>query len=638
MEILNRTIRQCTDKLSASNLTFSDLFDVISMHGERLMIERDEGYNKAAYTYNDVISFIRQAAYTIDKKGIKDEFIGLYGKADLEWVVSFWAILMSGNKPYLINSNLTDRSLSLQMQTLGVKYVLTDKPTDRFSAETIIYSDLLGEEKLYNSVFGNQLALSTSGTSLSEKLCLYTGEELCHQILNTQYIVNHTKSLKKHYKGHLKILMFLPYYHIFGLIASFLWFAFFGRSFVVLADYSSATIMRTIKKYDVTHVIAVPLLWHTIENSVMKEVRERGEEFEQKFNKGIELSIKLQSVFPRLGKKIARRMFKEVNEKLFGDSVGYCISGGSHINPSALKLINALGYELHNGYGMSETGITSLEMSPRIKDRLTPSIGKPLPTCEYIVKEDGELYVQGKTVCKNLIVDGKKVTVDKSFATGDVVKVLPSGGYAIVGRKSELVIGDSGENISPDVVEKEFSVEKIKNLCVLGDKDMKSLIMVVQLPENAFSVSVLRVHDEIERINAKISSSERVKKIYYTYDPIMEQNAIKVSRALLRRKIDGGEVRLYSIDEIADRNMTGEQIDSEIGRILSDIISSSIGVDKSEITPDANFFTDLNCTSLDYFNIIAAVNEKFSIDIKFDEEHLAYTLREMEKTVREYYK
>jgi acyl-CoA synthetase (AMP-forming)/AMP-acid ligase II len=80
------------------------------------------------------------------------------------------------------------------------------------------------------------------------------------------------------YNGSIKQLAFLPFYHIFGLFAVYYWFAFFGRTFVFLKDYSPDTIARTCRRHEVTHIFAVPLLWHTVEEKIQKGVRMMPEE------------------------------------------------------------------------------------------------------------------------------------------------------------------------------------------------------------------------------------------------------------------------------------------------------------------------------------------------------------------------
>ena len=136
---------------------------------------------------------------------------------------------------------------------------------------------------------------------------------------------------------------------------------------------------------------------------------------QKKFNKGINLSIKLQSIFKNSGDKKAKRLMHEVTDNLFGKSVLFCISGGSYIKDETLKTINALGYPLYNGYGMSEIGITSVELG-NIKDRLKNSIGHPFESIQYEIK-DNELYVYGSSISHKMKIDGEYVYNKDFFKT-----------------------------------------------------------------------------------------------------------------------------------------------------------------------------------------------------------------------------
>ncbi len=44
--------------------------------------------------------------------------------------------------------------------------------------------------------------------------------------------------------------------------------------------------------------------------------------------------------------------------------------------PETMRIINDIGYPLYNGFGMTEAGITSVELSHNIDDRLEASVGK----------------------------------------------------------------------------------------------------------------------------------------------------------------------------------------------------------------------------------------------------------------------
>jgi len=52
---------------------------------------------------------------------------------------------------------------------------------------------------------------------------------------------------------------------------------------------------------------------------------------------------------------------------------------------------------------------------------------------------------------------------------------------------------------------------------------------------------------------------------------------------------------------------------------IKEIIVEELGVDESEVTPDANFIEDLGADSLDTVELIMKFEEEFDIDIADDE-------------------
>ena len=54
---------------------------------------------------------------------------------------------------------------------------------------------------------------------MKEVVCFYSGKELSEQVLCARSIVRECPRIADHYKDELKQLAFLPFYHIFGLIA-----------------------------------------------------------------------------------------------------------------------------------------------------------------------------------------------------------------------------------------------------------------------------------------------------------------------------------------------------------------------------------------------------------------------------------
>lgn len=622
MENVNKIVDLRCKGLENSKKTFQDIYNVMFSTPSYILAEWNDGYKIYTKSYKEADILIKNTAYSINMlyKDLKDEYIGIAIESSFNWLIAFWAILASGNKPYLINLRHPKGLVNNLLNSLGVKYLLAKE--DLGYQGNLIYLDDLNLEckDNYEFSFGNEMVLSTSATTLKEKLIFYNGVEISNQILNARAILKENKQIKIHYHNRLKQLVFLPLYHIFGFMATYMWFSFFGRTMVFLNDYSKETILRTIRKHEVTHVFAVPLFWHSIEKEIIKSVKQKQKE--KKFNKGINLCLKLQGLFKNKGLNMSKRIMHEVTDELFGKSVVFCISGGSYIKDSTLKLINALGYPLYNGYGMSEIGITSVELGYK-KDRLKNSIGKPMASIKYEIKDD-ILYVSGSSISHKMKIDGEYIYNNDEYKTSDLARVDKTGRYYILGRSDDLFIGPNGENISPDTLEQEFNIEKANRFSILNINN--KLSMVVEISKYLPKTEIENLYKYITSVNDKLDSSLRVNQIYFTYDPIQAETQIKVSRQYLLMKLQNKEVNLLKIEDIVNKennDTCNQEILNKVLSIMEDILQTE------KIDPYKNFFYDLEGTSLDYFSLISSLNKEFDITITFNENknyHTAYDL------------
>ncbi len=616
---VNKIVKTRVSFLVNSKKDFESIYNGMFLNPEYLFAETNDGYKITKYTFGDVDSKISDIAYSINKiyPDLKDQYIGIMQESTIEWIYIFFAILKSGNKPYLINLRHPKPLINSLLKSLEIKYSigLIDLKYDT----TFIDLNTLNLkcENNYKFNFANEMALSTSATTMKEKIIFYNGKEISEQILNCDYVLKNNKQVKKHYHGFLKQLVFLPLYHIFGFMATFMWFSYFGRCQVFLNDYSSDTILNTIKKHEVTHIFAVPLFWNTIERTILSELKNKDEKTQNKFKKGQNLTLKLQSLFPSYGINKSKKLMKEITNKLFGKSVLFCITGGSYIKDSTLKLINSLGYPLYNGYGMSEIGITSVTLGG-IKDRLNNNIGKPFKSVEYKI-ENNKLYVKGLSVSHKMKIDGViyNYSDDEWFDTKDIVHEI-NGSYYIDGRADDLFIGPNGENINPDLLEKSLVLDKANNISIL-DID-NNLSLVIEINEYMPKLIIDELYKLANDYNNQNDSSLRFNKIYFTYNSIKNPNAIKVSRQYLKSKIADGSVKLFSYDDIKSNDNL--EIDQKVLNKIKECIAQSLNINIEDINDNSDFFFDLNGSSLDYFDLIARLDDEFEIKLKFENDNI----------------
>ncbi len=631
---LKKIIERNRKYLKASQKRLSDIFDIMFLSEDNVLSEFNDGFRIKKETYKETKKRIEIAASGLyERLGAGHSFVALEMDNSPDWIVGFWAILMSGNKPYLVNLRYPQSLTNGIFKTLEIKHIVSDKESS-LEGETIILKDLKGEKEVPKEVFEDELCFSSSATSMNEVICFYNGFQISEQIMNFEGIIKLEPRIAKHYKGSLKQLAFLPFYHVFGLFAVYFWFTFFGRTLVFLRDYSSDTILKTARRHNVTHIFAVPVLWHTIEKSVIAAAKEQGEKKYKKLIKGLKFTTALQNIFPSFGAFLSKRIMSEITNKLFGKSIMFLINGGSYIKDSALYLLNGIGYNIYNGYGMTEIGITSVELGRRPKDRNRNSIGRPFASVEYKI-EDGVLKVKGTSLCTKKLVNGEEFHLEGWFNTGDNMEAK-NGDYFILGRMGDLVIGENGENINPDQIEKLFSVNEIKMLSVLGLKgdDGEELSLVAQINRFISEEKLNFIRNEVYAINDTLPKASSIKKFYFTFDDICPPTAIKVSRTRLSKQIAEGEVNLVPFSSMKLEKSEGGE--SFVANEVRNIISEVLGIASEKIGYTDHIFYDLAASSIQYFSILTKLSEKFSITDYKQNEKYCYTTKEISEYIEKH--
>ena len=627
-----QTIQYNSKALKASEKDLKAIFRIMFHHRDLILCEDNDGFRVRKCTFGQMYDRILHAAAALYAAiGDTHQYVALEMENKPEWVVAFWAILMSGNKPYLVNMRYPQSLTEGILQTMQIKHVVCEEKSD-LPCQAISVASLEQPAEyppVPEDVFENELAFSSSATSMKETVCIYSGDRITAQILNFEQIIKENPRISKHYKGSLKQLAFLPFYHVFGLFAVYFWFSFFGRTIVFLRDYSADTILKTCRRHQVTHIFAVPMLWHSIETQLLRTVHERGEKAEKKLQKGIRLMTTLQNIFPAFGPEIAKWAMREVTDQLFGRSVMFCINGGSYLRDSAMELLNGIGYSMHNGYGMSEIGITSVELRRGPKARNLNSIGHPFSSVEYRLDNEGVLQVRGESLCVKKIVDGVEQAGQEWFSTGDNMR-CEKGHYYILGRVGDLVIGENGENINPDMVEKRFVLSGAKALSVLGlgQGSEQELSLVVQLGQYTSAQGIAKLISEAYAINETLPKTMAVRKFYFTRDELAPPTAVKVSRMQLIKKIEDGQVKLTPFAEMtAAAQAEGE--DSDLMKQVKQVIASVLGIEADAIGAKMHIFYDLGATSLQYFSIVTALAKHFHITDFSKTEGYRYTPEEI---------
>lgn len=637
MENLNRVVKQSIAYLKKSQHTFQDIYTVMFGFSNHVIAEVSEENKIKRTTYGECETMIEMATTKLAK--LLDEYpfsthIGIKLDNSLAWIITFWSLLRCGYIPVLINTQNDSETIKQTLKELDVKKVISN--TEEGNDENYIHINEFIDDKDLNNKdilkphWADEIILISSGTTGKPKLCIFNGEAICNQIFKSEKVIKENRSIKQRYHGQIKLLAFLPFYHIFGLVTTFLWFGFFGRTFVFLKDQNPHTILRTIKKHEVTHIFAVPLLWNMVAKSIKKEVKLEGEKQVQKLYKGLRLSEKIQNLFPRWGVKfVSNTFFKKVKNKVFGPSVQFCISGGGYVLQDTLYIINGIGYPLYNGYGMTEVGITSVELRKKMKYRMLGTVGKPFENIEYSLSKDNELLIRGDSLCSAFLENGEIVqrNPQEVFSTGDIACKDKNGYYYIKGRMKDIIVLENGENINPDDVERYFDLDNVSKLCIVGTYNQwgyEDVTLVIQPVSNITKYQFEKLKLQIQDINNQIPKHMQVKHIYTTEEQLGPPQSLKVNRMKLRKRIESGRLRYQQFETAKIVLPNSKEKDKEFEIIIEEILTimkEILQKEKSEvINPEQHFIFDLGGNSLEYFSLVSEIETKFNIKINFNEQ------------------
>lgn len=622
---INDYVKDKTQRYQREIKSCATLFEYMFSEKENILAERSDGYRIQKTTYGECYDKIFKIAKIISDKLFdlpNNALVGIYMSNSVEWIQIFWSVLMCGYRPVLMNSRLSDETLEGIIRGYEIGAVITDGKA--FSVTSLNCFELINQatdESIVAPKWANEIAFMSSGTSDNVKLCFYNGENLFYQVCESAHIIETCPQMKEHYNGELKQLALLPFYHIFGFIAVYIWFGFYSRTFVFLKDLSPQTLLNTVKKHKVTHIFAVPLVWDTIYKTAIRTIKGRGEKTYNKFQKALALANSTGA----LGNIISKKAMREVRSKIFGDSIKFMISGGSNISTDVLTFFNGIGYHLANGYGMTEIGITSVELSSSKKHLNSATIGTPFKQTKYRISENGELLVKSRTRAVRIIQNNSTIETDyeKYFNTHDLV-THRNGRYYIEGRKDDLIVCENGENINPTIAERSIKIKGCDSLCIFLDENaVPTLILSVPNCFTQEQLDTVFTSAKAELEKAKLENE--VKQIVMTTEPLLLSDEFKISRRKVAKRYSAGEYQILTQDNFDFFAEKLSKLEAEVRLIFSEILKLST----DKIGVDQNFFMELGGTSLDYFALIEEIKARFEIHIPIEDGITLSTVREL---------
>ena len=351
----------------------------------------------------------------------------------------------------------------------------------------------------------------TSGTTGDPKGVMLSHRNLCSNFLAHSQV----NPMDSSYKA----LSFLPLNHVFERSMNY-HYQYLGVS-IYYAE-SMGTIMQNIAEVGARSFCAVPRVlemmydklyaagkdFSGIKKKIYSMAFKHGERFDYGLVKKVSLWYQMKQVF------YDKMVYSKWREK-FGGNRFIIISGGSSIQPRLVRLFAAAGFNIYEGYGLSETSPVIAVNNP--KDNLVRigTVGPILKGTECMLADDNEILTRGPHVMLGYYKDpeytAKVIDKDGWFHTGDVGEFVANRYLKITDRKKDIFKLSAGKYIAPQVLESKMrESEYIDQVMVVGENE-KFAAAIISPNFNTLHYWALK-HKLHYRDNAALLALPEVKK------------------------------------------------------------------------------------------------------------------------------
>jgi long-chain acyl-CoA synthetase len=617
----------------------------IADNADRPCMHFKRGGAYRTWTYADFHRDLNHLASALKKRGYsKSDTLAVIGDNTPEWVIAWHCGFLAGGRTVPIDPNLPSTEIREIVSQTKPKFVfcskgfapLFEEMRSEFGciAAVVVADEAYPEkEKTFASfcAAGDPNAdafaakfnpdditviIFTSGTTGKAK-----GVMLCQR----NFTAISLSAIPRMKAGPGDTMMaVLPLHHVFGACACLPGALGGGLDIVLVPTVKGSLILEGLREKKVSMLPAVPKLLQVFYNNINQNVKSKGLAVRAVFAVLIFLSFSLGGL---LGQNFRRKLFSSVHRS-FGGRLSIVISGGAAITKNVFNGFKLMGFNIVEGYGLSET-FGAITLCP-IDDRRLASVGIPLDENEVkIDKQDasgvGEVCFRGTNVFagyfNNDELTKKSFDADGWFHTGDLGRLGKDRFIYLVGRSKDIIVLDSGKNVYPDELEDFYSTSQvIEEIGVfsakLKDKEIAAaLIVPSQEIRRKYPTSEAAeiVRNEVLRLGRDLPSYKKITDFAVVYDALPRTTSKKLKKHELRELY-------YSLKESGDTRKEKHAVsaaeaslmNSEEYRVIAEFagkLAKKSG--DAKLPPFLNLELDLGLDSIKKLDLMCMVERKY---------------------------
>jgi len=347
----------------------------------------------------------------------------------------------------------------------------------------------------------------------------------------------------------------LPLHHTYPTTCSFIAPYATGIPTVIVEKIVGKIVIDDIKDGGVTFLIGVPLLYDKVMAGIDAGYQKLSPVIRGPLNVLRKIALKKAN---QGNVNFGRKALKIVRKKARLDSIMIMVAGGGPLSINTANFFDSLGFNMVQGYGMSENAPLISVNTPRHRNNV--SVGLPVPYTDVKIVDPtpegiGEIACKSPSVMlgyfENEEATKEVITEDGYLLTGDLGCRDERGFIIIKGRKKNLIVGSGGKNVYPEEVEAQFSASRIiAQVLVVGRKDPGGeIIFAVVVPnyenikadypgnENNEAFIRDKIKKEVEEANRTLPVYKKIGDFCLRNEPF-EMNAQQKIRRFLYKSYE----------------------------------------------------------------------------------------------------
>jgi len=493
------------------------------------------------YSIQAYASHVDKVSYALMAKGVKmGDKVGIVSSNRPEWNFFDMAIMQIACVCVPIYPTISDADYLHILNHAEIEYLFVDsidlvkklkpiiKKVPHFKEiicleavkDTILLDDFykLGDanvnaaelQKRKDYVKPSDLAtmIYTSGTTGLPKGVMLSHNNIVSQI----YAIEHIPA-----DWSTTCLSFLPLCHAYERMLVYL---YHHRGMSIYYAENLGTIAENIKEVQPTMMSCVPRLLEKIYDKLYLSGKKLDGVKKSLYYWAFELAknyrIDQNSPWYMLKHKIADKLIYSKWREAIGGNFDIIVSGGAALQKQQAAFFNAIGMQVYEGYGLSETSPV-ISVSQRGKgQRVAGTVGPPLSNVQVRIGEKNEIQCKGPNVMMGYYRDpeltAEVIDPDGWLHTGDTGK-FENGNLIITGRLKNIFKTSFGKYVNPFFIEEQFCKSPfIENMVVFGENQKFAAALI--LPDFVYLKDYCNRHKIPFTDNQSIISTAEVQNIF----------------------------------------------------------------------------------------------------------------------------